>query len=69
MDVDENWMRSTPRYIVDNKKRRIVTDKLFERILSETGNSLGQIQWAANSIELFSPCPLDVRILSHTPTP
>jgi small-conductance mechanosensitive channel len=50
--ANDNWVEFTLRYVVDYKKRRSTRDKLFTRILEETNESSGKIDFASTTLHL-----------------
>lgn len=48
----DNWIEFTVRYIVDYRKRRLVRDRLFTRILEEVDKSENRIRLASATFEL-----------------
>ena len=54
MKFDENWATFTIRYIVDYKKRRSTTDKIYSEILKEI-ESNEKIEVASTSMVVSLP--------------
>ena len=50
--ANDNWVEFTLRYVTDYKKRVIIKDQLFTKILEKVENSSGQVQMASTTIEL-----------------
>jgi len=48
----ENWIQFTARYTVDYRKRRLVRDRLFTRILEEVDKSQNRIRLASATVEV-----------------
>lgn len=48
----DNWITFTIRYIVDYRKRRVVRDQLFTRILEEVDKSQGRVRLASATFEI-----------------
>ncbi|WP_100333227.1 mechanosensitive ion channel family protein [Bacillus alkalisoli] len=59
--VNDNWVEFTLRYVVEYKKRRIMKDELFTKILEEIENSSGKVQLASATFEVVSTPPLNVK--------
>jgi small-conductance mechanosensitive channel len=56
----DNWIEFTIRYIVDYRKRRLVRDRLFTRILEEVDKSKNRIRLASATFELANLPRLDI---------
>lgn len=52
IEVDENWIVFTMRYIVDYKRRRTTKDIIYSRILEEIEKTDGKVQIATSTIEV-----------------
>jgi small-conductance mechanosensitive channel len=48
----DNWIQFTIRYIVDYRRRRVVRDRLFTRILEEVDKSRNRIRLASATFEV-----------------
>ena len=57
----DNWIQFTIRYIVDYRRRRVVRDRLFTRILEEVDKSGNRIRLASATFELTSLPHLDIQ--------
>jgi small-conductance mechanosensitive channel len=57
----DNWIQFTIRYIVDFRKRRVVRDLLFTRILEEVDKSKNRIRLASATFELSNLPSLDIQ--------
>ncbi len=60
--VTDNWMEFSLRYIVDYKKRRIIRDQIFSRIIEEFAKSDGRVSIASTTVHIVETAPLDVRL-------
>ncbi len=56
--ANDNWLEFTARYIVDYRKRRIVKDRLFTRILEEIDKSEDRIRLASATFEVVGVPPI-----------
>lgn len=54
MTFDDQWIDVSLRYVVDIKKRRIIKDMLFTRLLEEIEKNKGVIELASETIELVT---------------
>jgi small-conductance mechanosensitive channel len=52
MIVNDNWLEFTLRYVVDFKKRRLIKDKIFTRILEELEKTDGRVAIASTTFQL-----------------
>lgn len=52
IDITDNWINYTLRYVVDYKKRRSVKNSLFTQILKQIDLTNGEIQLASTTIEI-----------------
>ncbi|MGO1372253.1 MAG: mechanosensitive ion channel domain-containing protein, partial [Senegalia sp. (in: firmicutes)] len=62
MEINDNWVEYTIRYVVDYRKRRYTKDLLFTKILEEASNSREKIQFASATYELVGVPKMDVNI-------
>ncbi|MFC1863148.1 mechanosensitive ion channel family protein [Thermodesulfobacteriota bacterium] len=62
LNMKENWVEYSLRYVVDYKQRRITKDKICVRILRAIEHSEGEIRLGASSFEVASIPPLDVNV-------
>jgi small-conductance mechanosensitive channel len=60
----DNWIEFTIRYIVDYRKRRVVRDLLFTRILEEVDKSKQRIRLASATFEVTNIPRLNLEISS-----
>jgi small-conductance mechanosensitive channel len=58
----DNWIEFTVRYIVDYRKRRVVRDRLFTRILEEVDKSENRIRLASATFEITNLPRLEVDV-------
>ena len=58
----DNWIEFTARYIVDYRKRRVVRDRLFTRILEEVDKSDNRIRLASATFEITNLPRLDIDV-------
>ena len=59
--ANDNWVEFTLRYVVDYKKRVIVKDELFTKILEKVENSAGQVQLASTTFELVETSSAELK--------
>ncbi len=59
--ANDNWVEFNLRYVVDYKKRVIVKDELFTRILKKVENSSSQVQLASATFEVVSAPPIELK--------
>jgi small-conductance mechanosensitive channel len=52
LDANDNWIEFTARYVVDYRKRRLVRDQIFTRILAEIDKSENRIRLASATFEI-----------------
>lgn len=52
MVFNDNWVEFSLRYVVDMKKRRLIRDRLFTRLLDEIEKYPGNIELASETFEL-----------------
>lgn len=62
LTANDNWMEFTLRYVVNFKKRRVIKDLLFTRILDEFEKSGGQVKFASTTFQLVETPTIDVRL-------
>lgn len=60
MIANDNWVEFTLRYVVDYKKRVIVKDELFTKILEKIENSSNQVDIASTTIALTNIPPIEI---------
>lgn len=60
MVANDNWLEFTLRYIVDYRKRRLVKDQLFTRVLEEIDASGDRIRLASATFEVVNLPKLDL---------
>ena len=63
--ANDNWLEFTTRYIVDYRKRRVVKDRLFTRILQEVDKSQNRIRLASATFEVVGVPPLVMERQPH----
>lgn len=59
--MNDNWVEFTLRYVVEYKRRRIMKDQLFTKILENIEKSSGKIQLASATFEVVSTPPVNVK--------
>lgn len=52
IEITDNWIEYTLRYVVDYKKRREVKNQLFLKILKDIDKTNGAIEFASTTIEI-----------------
>jgi small-conductance mechanosensitive channel len=62
IQVTDNWMEFTIRYIVDYRKRRSTKDILFSRIIEEIDKTDGRVGIASTTLQLVDLPELRIRI-------
>jgi small-conductance mechanosensitive channel len=62
LSATDNWIEFTARYIVDYRRRRVVRDRLFTRILEEVDKSQDRIRMASATFEITNLPRLDVDV-------
>ena len=62
LTANQNWIELTLRYVVDYKRRRIIKDQLYTRILEEVDASGGRVGIAASTLNIEKVAPIEVRI-------
>jgi small-conductance mechanosensitive channel len=53
LQVNENALHFTLRYIVDSKKRRITKDQLFSQLFEQISTSNGAIEFSVNTLQII----------------
>jgi len=66
IQVTDNWMEFTIRYVVDYKKRRMTKDILFTRIIEEIDKTDGRVGIASTTLQLVDLPELRVKINDRT---
>lgn len=59
--ANDNWVEFTLRYVVDYKKRVIVKDELFTKILEKIESSSNQVEIASTTIALTKIPPIEIK--------
>ena len=62
IQVTDNWMEFTIRYIVNYRKRRSTKDVLFTRIIEEIDKTDGRVGIASTTLQLVDLPELSIRI-------
>ncbi|WP_409229251.1 mechanosensitive ion channel family protein [Gudongella sp. SC589] len=57
MAFDDNWVEFSLRYVVDIKKRRLIRDRLFTRLLEEIEKYPDRIELASETFEIVRDEP------------
>ena len=52
MNITDNWIEFTLRYVVDYRRRRLTQNELFTQILNEVSNSKGLVQLASATLNI-----------------
>lgn len=60
--ANDNWMEYTVRYVVDYRRRRIMKDQLFNRILDDIDASGGRVALASATFHLVEAPPIRVQL-------
>jgi small-conductance mechanosensitive channel len=64
--ANDNWVEFTIRFIVDFKKRRIVKDHIYTRLLEEIDKTLGRVAIASTTVHIVETPVFDVRITEES---
>jgi len=67
--ANDNWIEFTVRYIVDYKRRRVIKDRLFTRILDAFAQTSGEIRFASTTLQVVGVPELTVRSVQQQPPP
>jgi small-conductance mechanosensitive channel len=59
--ANDNWVEFTLRFVVDYKKRVVVKDQLFTKILQKVEGSSGQVKLASETFELVGVPPVEMK--------
>ncbi len=59
--ANDNWVEFTLRFVVDYKKRVVIKDQLFTKILEKVENSSGKVKLASSTFELVGVPPIEVK--------
>ncbi|MBZ0186886.1 MAG: mechanosensitive ion channel, partial [Candidatus Obscuribacterales bacterium] len=62
LNLNDNWIEFTLRYVVEFKRRRLTKDALFRRILDEFDKTEGRVAIASATFHLVETPPIDVRV-------
>lgn len=65
--ANDNWMEFTLRYVVDYKKRRMVKDLLFTRLLDEIGRTEGRVALASATLQLVETPEIKIKLVDPLP--
>lgn len=60
--LTDNWMEFTLRYVVDVKKRRLIKDQIYTRILEEFERFYPRVSLSSTTMEVVALPPLEVRL-------
>lgn len=70
MQITDNWLEFTVRYIVDYKKRRLTRDRLFTRIHEEVEKTKQQVAIASTTLAVVDMPEVKLRMIKdHLPGP
>lgn len=71
LNLTDNWMEFTVRYVVDYKRRRATKDQIFTGLLEAFERTQGRVAVASSSMELhvLRAPPLEVRVQGDTVDP
>ncbi len=64
MLANDNWVEFTLRYVVDYKRRRIIKDLLFKKIMEQLDSTDGLVAIASATVHIVQTPALEVRISS-----
>jgi len=60
--ANDNWVEHTLRYVVDYKKRVLVKDLLYTKILERLDNSSNNVELASTTFQLVGMPPIEVKL-------
>ncbi|MBN1316173.1 MAG: mechanosensitive ion channel family protein [Anaerolineales bacterium] len=62
LTANDNWIEFTVRYVVDYKRRRVIKDEIFVRILEALDKTEGQIAIASTTFHIVETPVFNVRL-------
>lgn len=62
LQLTDNWIEYSVRYVVDFKKRRLIKNQLFTRILEEFEKTDGRVSIGSTTLHIVETPPIDVRL-------
>ena len=62
LQLTDNWMEYSVRYVVDFKKRRLIKNQLFTRILEEFEKTNGRVSIGSTTLHIVDAPLIDVRL-------
>ncbi len=62
LQLTDNWIEYSVRYVVDFKKRRLIKNQLFTRILDEFEKTDGRVSIGSTTLHIVEAPPIDVRL-------
>ena len=62
IQLTDNWIEYSVRYVVDFKKRRLIKNQLFTRILDEFEKTDGRVSIGSTTLHIVEAPPIDVRL-------
>jgi len=62
LQLTDNWIEYSVRYVVDFKKRRLIKNQLFTRILDEFEKTDGRVSIGSTTLHIVETPPIDVRL-------
>lgn len=62
IQLTDNWIEYSVRYVIDYKKRRLTKNQLFRRILEEFEKTDGRVSIGSTTLHIVEAPPIDVRL-------
>jgi small-conductance mechanosensitive channel len=62
IQLTDNWIEYSVRYVIDYKKRRLTKNQLFRRILEEFEKTDGHVSIGSTTLHIVESPPIDVRL-------
>lgn len=62
LQLTDNWIEYSVRYVVDYKKRRLTKNQLFARILEEFEKTDGRVSIGSTTLHIVETPPIEVRL-------
>lgn len=62
LELTDNWMEFTIRYVVDYRARRVTKDRIFTRILEAFDETEGRVAIASTTVQIVGAPAMDVRL-------
>ena len=62
LQLTDNWIEYSIRYVIDYKKRRLTKNELFAHILEEFEKTDGRVSIGSTTLHIVEAPPIDVRL-------